>query len=308
MNLEGLKIFSSVFLSLSLLSIGGPVLGELIATLAPVFPKSATLSVDELNIPYESVAFPTTDDLILRGWFFPAEKLDAPAILYAPATAHDLRSGLSFVTPLHHAGYHVLLFSYRGHGLSDGNPFGFTYGALESEDVDAAVQYLYEARGINRIGAIGHSVGAVSIIISAARNPNIGAVVAASPFNSVEEIWETNRPTLVPKPVLDFSMWMSELRKGFTRTDIRPEDVIAKISPRQLLIIHGSEDKRITEQQVMRMFTTAQNPKRLWIVEGASHSGVRSPALDILMQKIITFLDDALIPSVELTSNLPVTQ
>lgn len=295
MSLDGLKIVSSVFLGLSVFSIGGPVLGELVATIAPTFPLKATISAKDLGLPYEEVAFQTSDEVILRGWFFPTDEEGAPAILYAPATCNDLRSGISLVLPLHNAGYHVLLFSYRGHGLSDGNRFGFTYGALESKDVDAAVSYLHETKGIQQIGAVGHSVGAVSIILSAARNQDINAVVAASPFNTMEEIWETNRPVIFPKPLLDLSMRLSELRKGFTRDDIRPEDVIAQIAPRPLLIIHGSEDKRITYEQVLRLYKTAQEPKRMWLVEGASHGEVRSPILDYLVENIIDFFDDAFI-------------
>jgi alpha-beta hydrolase superfamily lysophospholipase len=294
MALDGLKIISSVFIGLSVFSIGGSVLGELVATKAPSFPKNSIQAIQELGIAYEEVVFPTSDGLILRGWFFPADLSGAPAILYAPATSHDLRSGISLVRPLHDAGYHVLLFSYRGHGLSDGDPFGFTYGALESEDVDAAVRYLYEERGIRRIGAIGHSAGAVSIILSAARNPHINAVIAAAPFASMEEVWETNRPSIIPKPLLDLSMRFSEFRKGFTRDQVRPEDVIAQISPRSLLILHGSEDRRITQRQAMHLFNAAQEPKAFWLLEGASHEEVRSPGLDILMQNIIVFLDDSL--------------
>jgi len=293
MSISGLKIISSVFLGLSVFSIGGPLVGELVATIAPVFPQKATLYARDLGIPYEEVAFQTSDQLILRGWFFPTSDKNAPAILYAPATAHDLRSGISLVTPLHNAGYHVLLFSYRGHGLSDGDRFGFTYGALESKDIDAAVKFLKETKGIQQIGAIGHSVGAVSILLSAARNPDIDVVVAASPFNNMEEIWETNRPLIFPKPLLDLSMRVSELRKGYTRDQIRPEDVIAQIAPRPILFIHGSEDKRITHEQAMRLYNTAQEPKRMWLVEGASHGEVRSPVLDYLIMNIIDFFNDS---------------
>jgi dipeptidyl aminopeptidase/acylaminoacyl peptidase len=293
MSLDGLKIISSVFLGLSVFSLGGPVLGELVATIAPAFPQKATLYAQDLGIPYEQVAFETSDQLVLRGWFFPASQVDAPAILYAPATAHDLRSGISLVTPLHNAGFHVLLFSYRGHGFSDGDRFGFTYGALESKDIDAAVKFLKEIQGIQQIGAIGHSVGAVSILLSAARNPDIDVVVAASPFNNMEEIWETNRPLIFPKPLLDLSMRFSELRKGYTRDQIRPEDVIAQIAPRPILLIHGSEDKRITYEQAMRLYNTAQEPKRMWLVEGASHGEVRSPVLDYLIMNIIDFFNDS---------------
>jgi dipeptidyl aminopeptidase/acylaminoacyl peptidase len=285
---------SSVFLGLSVLSVGGPVLGEMIATMAPIYTKKDSVKLPNLGIPVEQVTFQSSDGLSLGGWFFPADDLESPAILYAPATSRDQRSGLSLVAPFHQAGYHVLLFSYRGHGTSDGDRFGFTYGAAESRDVDAAVRYLSEERGIKKIGAIGHSAGAVSIILSAARNPQISAVVAASPFNSVEEIWETNRPALFPKPLYDLTMWLSEFRKGFSRHQVRAQDVIGRIAPRPLLLVHGSADKRITQEQALKLYSQANEPKRLWIIEGATHGSVRQPGLDVLSGQILRFFDGAL--------------
>jgi dipeptidyl aminopeptidase/acylaminoacyl peptidase len=284
---------SSVLVGLSVLTIGGPVLGEALATMAPMYTKDDSAKLPNLGFPVEHITFQTDDGLSLRGWFFPAVNSKAPAILYAPATSRDQRSGLSLVAPFHQAGYHVLLFSYRGHGSSDGDRFGFTYGAAESRDVDAAVRYLREERGIKKIGAIGHSAGAVSIILSAARNPDISAIVAASPFNSVEEIWETNRPSLFPKPLYELTMWLSEFRKGFSRHQVRAMDVIAMIAPRPLLLIHGSADKRITQEQALQLYSQAEQPKRLWVIEGATHHSVRQPGLDVLAQQILQFFDRA---------------
>jgi alpha-beta hydrolase superfamily lysophospholipase len=294
MSLQGIKVISGLLFGFTAFSIGGSMLGEVIATMAPVFPQAAALAVLDLGLPYEAVAFPTTDGDMLRGWFFPAQEHDAPAILYAPATSHDQRSGMSLVEPFHNAGYHVLLFSYRGHGLSDGNPFGFTYGAKESQDIDAAVRFLYVTKGISRIGAIGHSAGAVSVILSAARNPRIGAVMAASPFASMEEVWETNRPAIIPRPFLDLTIRLSELLRGYSRRQVRPQDVIAQISPRPLILMHGSEDRRITQNQAMRLFAAAKEPKSMWLVDGADHGEVRFPVLDDLMPDIIAFFDEAL--------------
>jgi dipeptidyl aminopeptidase/acylaminoacyl peptidase len=243
---------------------------------------------------YEDVAFPTTDGLMLRGWFIPAGKPDAPAILYAPATAKDQRSGLSLVPAFHAADYHVLLFSYRGHALSDGDRSGFTYGDAESKDVDAAVQFLQEAKGIRRIGAIGHSVGAVSSILSAARNPQIGAVAAVAPFNCVAEAWHTSRPALVPPFVLDLTLRLAEKRKGFNRDDVCPLKAVHRIAPRPLLVIHGTDDQRITETQVRRLFAAAQEPKILWLVNGASHGGIRDLIGQELAPDVIAFFDAAL--------------
>lgn len=294
LQLYVLRIVASVVVGTSVLTLIGPLVGEVVATLPPLFLAKARYAPDSLALPYEEVAFPTAEGLILRGWFFPTEQPNAPAVLYAPSTAHDQRSGLSLVTALHHAGYQVLLFSYRGQARSEGNYFGFTYGFAESEDVDAAVRFLYETRGIHRIGAIGHSVGAVSIILSAARNPRLGAVVAASPFNCVDEVWQTSRPSWLPGFVFDFILRLSELRKGFSRSAVCPLKVVSEIAPRPVLIIQGTRDQHITERQMESLFAAAAEPKTLWLIEGATHADVRSPMLDVLMSDVIAFLDDAL--------------
>lgn len=266
------------------------MLGEMIATMAPPFTSQARRQAEALALPFEDVAFETDDGLTLRGWFFPAAEPSAPAVLYAPATARDQTSGLSLVSPLHAAGYHVLLFSYRGHGMSEGSRVGFTYGARESRDVDAAVAYLSEVRHITRIVAIGHSAGAVSVLISAARNPRIDAVVAVSPFPSVEQVWENNRPSFFLPAYYDLVLRLAEWRKGFSRQQVQPIELIARISPRPVLLVHGTADKRIPVEQALQLFQAARAPKAFWLVEGATHSSVRSPALELILPEVIAFL------------------
>lgn len=289
-------IFSSSFLvGFGLLMVAGPALGELFATMAPVFRIKALFSVNKtLNIAYEEVSFQSHDGLILRGWFFPAKDPQAPAIISAPATSRDQRSGLSLVLPFHRAGYHVLLFSYRGHGQSEGNAFGFTYGAKESKDIDAAVSFLMQEKGIDQIGLIGHSAGAVSALLSAARNPRIGALVAASPFSSMEAIWNSNRPAYFPSFIFNLTLKLVERRKRFSRTEVRPQDVINQISPRPILLIHSENDKRITFEQVKTLFFSAEKPITLWLVKEASHGEVGSLVLPDQIQNIIAFFDGAL--------------
>jgi alpha-beta hydrolase superfamily lysophospholipase len=288
-----LKIAAGVLAGATLLTLAAPIVGETIATFPPPFPKDAPASLIELALPYENVVFPTTDGLMLRGWFFPAERSGAPAIVYAPATSHDQRSGLSLVPAFHQAGYHVLLFSYRGHALSDGRRGQFTYGGAESRDVDAAVRFLHETKGIRQIAAIGHSVGAASAILSAARTPEIGAVVAVAPFTCVTEVWQSNRPSMVPSFLLNWALWVAEKSRGFTREEACPVDAVDRIAPRPLLVIHGTGDRRISVGQVSRLFAAAGSPKSLWLVEGATHSGIRSPMLDALAPEVISFLDAA---------------
>lgn len=289
-----LKIAAGVLAGAALLTLVGPIVGETIAILPPSFPKGTPSPLELLGLPYEDISFPSSDGLVLRGWFVPAASDEAPAIVYAPATAHDQRSGLSLVPALHQAGYHVLLFSYRGHALSDGKRGAFTYGDAESRDLDAAVRFLRETGRADQIALVGHSVGAVSAILSAARNPLVGAVVAVAPFTCVSDVWYTSRPELVPSFVLDWALWVAEKRRGFDREQICPIKVIDRIAPRPLLIVHGTEDQRITKSQVSRLFSAALEPKTLWLVEGANHREIRSPVLEEMSEELIAFLDSAL--------------
>lgn len=280
--------FTGIIAGLSLVWAASPMIGEMVATLPPLL---VTYPREYQDMQYEDVSFPTTDGLTLRGWFFPNSNRDAPVILYAPATAKDQRQGLSLVAPLHKAGYQVLLFSYRGSGTSDGNRLAFSYGARESTDIDAAVRYLTETRGIQKIGAIGHSAGAVSIILSAARNSKIDAVVAAAPFTTLEDIWQDNRPLLFPVRFYRSAQRFFQLRKDFSEDQVRPLDVIREISPRPVLLIYGGADKRIPKSKAAQLYKAAASPKEMIWLGGTSHAGVRSPGLDILADQIVSFFN-----------------
>ncbi len=294
MQITPLIFSSSLIAGFGFLLVAGPAFGELFATKPPIFRnKKALLANEKMNLAYEEVSFYSGDGLILRGWFYPAEDPHAPAVISAPATSHDQCSGLSLVQPLHRAGYHVLLFSYRGHGQSDGNAFGFSYGARESKDIDAAVNFLAKAKGITKIGLIGHSAGAVSALLSAARNPRVGAVVAASPFSSMEAIWNNNRPKFLPSCIFKFTLRLVEWRKGFSRHAVRPQDVISQISPRPILLIHGEDDQRVSTQQAKDLFLAAKRPVSLWLVKGASHGEVGTVVLTEQIDQIIAFFEGA---------------
>jgi uncharacterized protein len=291
----------------SLLALVGPAIGETIATLPPLFSRQDTNPLTESGLHYEDVAFPTDDGLTLRGWFIPAAQAGAPAVLYAPGTGRDQRSGLSLVAPFHDAGYSVLLFSYRGSGQSDGNWLRFSYGDAESRDVDAAVRFLFETKEVRHIGVIGYSAGAVSVILSAARNPEIGAVVAVAPYTCVDEVWQTGRPVIMPAFLQDLTLWLTEKRKGFDREQICPVNVIDQIAPRPLLVIHGTDDQRILKSQVLRLFAAASQPKSLWLVPGATHNTIRTPVLDELAARVVGFMDGALGPALSLAQARPPT-
>ncbi|HVU62719.1 MAG TPA: alpha/beta fold hydrolase, partial [Phycisphaerales bacterium] len=84
-------------------------------------------------------------------------------------------------------GYRTVLFDLRGQGSSTGEHL--TFGVQESKDVGSLIDAL-EKRGeiAGPIGVWGMSYGASTAIMSAARDPRIGAVVAVAPFESMRKI------------------------------------------------------------------------------------------------------------------------
>ena len=276
-----------------LLAVVVPVVAEGLATRPPFPPTSSVNPLTTLGLAYQEISFPAADGLTLRGWLIPAESADAPAVVYAHGAGQDQRSGLSLVPPLHQAGYTVLLFSYRGHGYSDSDGRGITYGFRESEDIDCAVRFLRQTRRISRVGIIGYSIGASSALLSAARNPDIQAVVAVAPFASAWEVWMANRPSFLPHFILDWVRRVVEWHKDISLAAMDLTQLIAYIAPRPLLLVHGNCDERIPLSQVEQLFAAAGQPKAFWLIGGETHGSIRSHGLEANMERVIRFLDEA---------------
>ncbi|MGQ9492203.1 MAG: alpha/beta hydrolase [Anaerolineae bacterium] len=276
-----------------LLAVVFPVIAESWATRPPFPPTSSVNPLTAFGLAYQEVAFRAADGLTLRGWLIPAKSPDAPAIVYAHGAGQDQRSGLSLVPPLHQAGYTVLLFSYRGHGYSDSDGCGITYGYRESQDIDSAVRFLQQTKRVLRVGVIGYSIGASSALLSAARNPGIQAVLVVAPFASPWEVWMANRPAFLPRFVFDWIRRVVEWHKGISLSAMDLTTLVTCIAPRPLLLVHGSSDERIPLVQVQRLFAAADQPKSLWLIEGETHGSIRSHGLEANIAEIIRFFDEA---------------
>lgn len=202
----------------------------------------------------------------LHGWWWPAAKKDAPAILYLHGVRWNLTGQLFRIEQLHAQGYSVLAIDYRG--------FGQSRGELPSESSvyeDARVawerfQLLQPDPGKRLI--YGHSLGgAVAIDLAAELGqqavaehlpPPVRGLVIESTFTSLADVAAAVANTSLPV------RWL--LSQKFDSID-----KIADIHM-PLLVVHGLDDRYVPPRFSQQLFDAAQEPKHLLLVPGASHN------------------------------------
>jgi alpha-beta hydrolase superfamily lysophospholipase len=228
----------------------------------------------DLALDFADVAFPARDGATLRGWLVPG-KPGARAGVVAVHGAHaDRREFLRHVPVFNDAGYPVLLFDCREHGVSDGSGRGVSLGMREHEDVSSAVAFAKGELGLARVAVVGTSQGAVAVILAAAEDRAIDAVVAENPFARFGEVLRASpegreAPPLAVRAVEAVLRW--RIGNGATP---EPLDVVARIGPTPLLLVHGTDDPVIPSSQSEVLFAAASEPKELWVVPGAKHAQV----------------------------------
>jgi hypothetical protein len=153
-------------------------------------------SPSEHGLEYEDVTFPARDGVPLEGWFIPAAPGSRKLIIanhpmgfsrsgmptqYEPWHADWAASGNGFEVDLvpdykilHDAGYNVLAYDLRNHGLSSAANGGVsTHGITEWRDVVGSLEYVRTRPGTRdmTIGLFSRCMGAVATFAAMTRWP-----------------------------------------------------------------------------------------------------------------------------------------
>ncbi|HZC05422.1 MAG TPA: alpha/beta fold hydrolase, partial [Ktedonobacterales bacterium] len=238
-----------------------------------VAPSSSHLA----GIPVREVHFSASDGVALAGWLAIASP-DAPTVILVHGFKSNRLSMLPWARYLYAAGYNVLLYDSRGCGESAGWDIGV--GATEPNDIIGATRYLRALPDLRakRFAALGVSLGAGEVILAAARDPDLRAVIADSP-------WADEQPQLdrmgslslglLALPLLPYEPALVDALVGARLEDARPVAVAGSITPRALMIITSADDANTTtapaDQQ--RIFAAASQPKSHWVAPSGGHAG-----------------------------------
>ena len=243
---------------------------------------------------WEVVSLQTSDGINLVSWYLPAVgEANRAALIGIHGLGSDKGGMLSQAVLFAREGYGVLLLDLRNHGESGGELT--TLGYAEVEDVRSALAYLQLRPEIDsdRVGVFGHSMGAIVALRSAARTPELQAVIAESAVTSlVDNISQGVRKLtgLPPFPFAPLVVWFGEREAGVEIDQVRPIDDVLQIHPRPLLFVHGEQDDLVLVENSLRLYEAALEPKELYIIPNAGHGGLYEADPEKFERITLTFL------------------
>ena len=247
-------------------------------------PQGKTLR--KFNIPYQDVELITEDGVHLAAWYTPPKK---GAVILVAHGFGDQRPEWVYEM-LARKGYGVLAWDARAHGESGGEIS--TVGYLEVLDVKAALNYALAQPEVKHVGGWGGSMGAATLIRAAAQYPEIEALFVDSSFASMEDEFDY----LVPYPILNpLAKFLAEIRTGISLDDVSPVNVIARISPRPVYIVHSSADKVAPPDAGQVLYEAAHEPKFLWLEDGVPHQQIFLSNSQRYKKRLIGFFDEWLL-------------
>ncbi|HEX9226784.1 MAG TPA: alpha/beta hydrolase [Arthrobacter sp.] len=216
--------------------------------------RSLDANPGTLGLPFEEVSLETSDGERLHGWYVPAPDARG-VVLFCHGNAGNISHRIDYLLMFHRMGYSVLIFDYRGYGLSSGRPTEQgTY-----LDAEAAWRHLTETRAVppGRIVVAGESLGgAVAAWLAARRTP--GALVLASTFTSVPDMGAAVYPWL---PV-----------RLLARLSYDARDSVARVQA-PVFVAHSPDDEIVPFAQGRALYDAARGPKQFLELAGGHNDG-----------------------------------
>ena len=263
------------------------VVGGIVASYVLTHTARPVLSAAHLGAAHEDVRFTTSDGLELAGWYMPSR--NGAAVITFPGRSDQTQRHARMLAS---HGYGVLLFDRRGDGQSEGDPYRWD-GA---KDVEAALAFLQRQPDVDRdrIGGLGLSLGGELLLEAAAESQPLRAVVSeGAGVRTIREHMDTSdagKWFLAPQMAV-----ITGATAVFSNHAPPPnlKDLIGQIAPRPVFLIYathglGGEDINPT------LYAAAGDPKTLWEIPEASHTGGLDARPTEYERRVVGFFDHAL--------------
>ena len=230
-------------------------------------------------------------------------------VLHGFGSNKEARNVLEPVRMLTGWGYAAFRFDMRGCGESEG-PFGHVFPLEQVEDTRAAVDFLQTRPEVDpaRIGVLGSSFGAAVAVYTAGVDDRFACVISSGGWghgerkfrgqHRGEEAWQrfmdmleqgrryrrdhgesmmVDRYDIVPVPehlrthLSDRSAQRFPVEVAQAMYNFCAEDVVGRISPRPLLLLHSANDSVTPTEQSIALFQKAGMPVDLHLLAETDH-------------------------------------
>lgn len=227
---------------------------------------------------YETVGFPSADGTRLHGWFIPARVAKASGtVVFSHGNAGSVGHHLGFALWFAEAGYHVLMYDYRGFGKSGGRVD--RRGMVQ--DVRAAFAYAATRADVDagRLVSYGHSLGGAKSVTALGEKPVKGlrAVVIDGAFASYQAMAR---------------IIAGKLGAGLVTDELAPRDFVSRLSPVPLLVVHGTRDEVVPVSQGRELYEKAREPKMLFEVKAGRHGDALSRDQGAFRKRLLGWLSE----------------
>jgi fermentation-respiration switch protein FrsA (DUF1100 family) len=241
-----------------------------------------------LGRPARDVTLRTDDGLDLHAWYVASR--NGAAIITFPRTWTQDHARM-----LAEHGYGVLLVDMRGYGDSEGDPNAYGWGS--GADIDAAVSWLQARPEVRpeRIGGLGLSVGGEQMIEAAGANEGLRAVVSeGAGLRSVREALVREGPNVL-ELALQYPADLMQTAAVWVLSGTGPPPSLraaaAAISPRAVFFVYGEDGQAIEAAINVPCYEAAGQPKQIWEVPAAGHTGGLAADPAEYERRIVGFFD-----------------
>src|SRR5688572_9509579 len=195
----------------------------------------------------------------LHALWLPAERIDAPVMLYLHGARWDVLSSSFRMRRLHALGVSVLGIDYRGFGRSSA---ALPSESMAYEDARAAWEWLRKRHPRRARLIYGHSLGSAIAVHLASEVDDEAGVIVEGAFTSIPDVYSTLRFGWLP------------LRPLITQCFCAAERIADIGSP--VLVVHGALDQMIQPALGRALLERAQDPKRFILAETGTHHNAQS--------------------------------
>jgi pimeloyl-ACP methyl ester carboxylesterase len=218
------------------------------------------------HFPYEEMRIHSKKGLLYGLlWHVPNAK---GTVLYSHGNGENIDTSQNFVPLFINRGYNVLIWDYRGYGLSTGELGGQESLLLDAESV---FQWLSNKKDTGNIVLYGRSLGTGFAVYLANKHPGHKVLLEAA-YDSLTSVAQDHYPIFPALLILKYQM---------------PSAVWAKSIPTKIYIIHGTDDQVIPIDHPKALANAAPNAS-LTLVKGMGHNDLSNT------REYVKWLTDAL--------------